>query len=155
LLSSGRDGVIRAWDVERGKPRQSLRGHKGLVRSLALSPDGKLLCSAGRDGTLLLWDWPAGKVRARMDEGVPGFLVGALSPDGKTLATGGIDRSVTLWDVAALAAAGETAVGPVEARKKVGKKVTVEMTVKAAKNRLEKRGEIYLDSEEDFKDAKN
>ena len=44
---------------------------------------------------------------------------------------------------------------PVEARKKVGEKVTVEMTVLAAKDRLEKRGEIYLDSEEDFKDPKN
>jgi hypothetical protein len=44
---------------------------------------------------------------------------------------------------------------PVEARKKVGASVTVEMTVRAAKDRLEKRGEIYLDSEEDFKDEKN
>src|SRR5262249_45540862 len=46
-------------------------------------------------------------------------------------------------------------VGPALARKKVGQKVTVEMTVRAAKDRLQKRGEIYLDSEEDFKDAKN
>jgi DNA/RNA endonuclease YhcR with UshA esterase domain len=44
---------------------------------------------------------------------------------------------------------------PVEARKQVGKKVTVEMEVRAAKDRLEKRGEIYLDSEEDFRDPKN
>jgi hypothetical protein len=44
---------------------------------------------------------------------------------------------------------------PVEARKAVGKTITVEMTVKAAKDRLEKRGEIYLDSEENFKDEKN
>jgi hypothetical protein len=44
---------------------------------------------------------------------------------------------------------------PVEAIKKVNEKVTVEMLVKAAKNRLEKRGEIYLDSEEDFHDEKN
>ena len=44
---------------------------------------------------------------------------------------------------------------PVEARKAVGKKITVEMTVQAAKDRLEKRGEIYLDSEEDFRDEKN
>jgi hypothetical protein len=44
---------------------------------------------------------------------------------------------------------------PVEARKAVGKTITVQMTVKAAKDRLEKRGEIYLDSEEDFKDKKN
>jgi hypothetical protein len=44
---------------------------------------------------------------------------------------------------------------PVEARKKVGEKVTVEMTARAAKDRLEKRGEIYLDAEEDFRDEKN
>ena len=44
---------------------------------------------------------------------------------------------------------------PVEAIKKVNEEVTVQMLVKAAKNRLEKRGEIYLDSEENFKDEKN
>jgi hypothetical protein len=44
---------------------------------------------------------------------------------------------------------------PVEARQKVRAKITVELTVKAAKDRLEKRGEIYLDSETDFRDQKN
>jgi hypothetical protein len=44
---------------------------------------------------------------------------------------------------------------PVEAIKKVNEKVLVEMQVKATKNRLEKRGEIYIDSEEDFRDPKN
>jgi hypothetical protein len=44
---------------------------------------------------------------------------------------------------------------PVEARKKVGEKITVELTVQAAKDRLEKRGEIYLDAELDFRDEKN
>jgi hypothetical protein len=45
--------------------------------------------------------------------------------------------------------------GPEEARKHVGKEITVKMTVKAAKDRLEKRGEIYLDAEENFRDEKN
>ena len=44
---------------------------------------------------------------------------------------------------------------PVEAIKKVNEEVTVQMLVKGAKNRLEKRGEIYLDSEEKFRDEKN
>jgi hypothetical protein len=47
------------------------------------------------------------------------------------------------------------ALAPIEARKKLGEKITVEMTVQAAKDRLEKRGEIYLDSELNFRDAKN
>jgi len=41
------------------------------------------------------------------------------------------------------------------ARKKVGETLTVQMKVQAAKDRLEKRGEIYLDAEADFRDAKN
>ena len=54
-----------------------------------------------------------------------------------------------------LIAAEPKPLGPAEAREKVGEEITVEMTVKAAKDRLEKRGEIYLDSEEDFRDEKN
>jgi hypothetical protein len=53
-------------------------------------------------------------------------------------------------------AAGDTGpLTPTEAIKKVNEEVTVQMLVKASKNRLEKRGEIYLDSEEDFRDEKN
>jgi hypothetical protein len=55
----------------------------------------------------------------------------------------------------AASAAEDKALTPVEARKKVGEKITVEMTVQAAKDRLEKRGEIYLDAESDFRDEKN
>jgi uncharacterized sulfatase len=51
--------------------------------------------------------------------------------------------------------AADKPLAPVDARKQVGKTITVEMTVATAKDRLEKRGEIYLDSEEDFKSEKN
>ncbi len=44
---------------------------------------------------------------------------------------------------------------PAEAIEKVNENVTVLMVVKASKNRLEKRGEIYLDSEQDFRDENN
>lgn len=57
--------------------------------------------------------------------------------------------------VGAAGAVGDRPLSPVEARKKVGEKITVGMTVQSAKDRLEKRGEIYLDAEPDFKDEKN
>jgi hypothetical protein len=59
--------------------------------------------------------------------------------------------------VAAAAARGleDKPLSPEDAIKKVNEKVTVELLVKASKNRIEKRGEIYLDSEEDFHDPKN
>ena len=57
---------------------------------------------------------------------------------------------------AGLAVAGEDkALTPAEARKKVGEKITVEMTVRSTKDRLDKRGEIYLDAETDFRDENN
>lgn len=44
---------------------------------------------------------------------------------------------------------------PADARRLVGQEVKVEVTIRTGKNRLEKRGEIYLDLELDFRDAKN
>ena len=52
-------------------------------------------------------------------------------------------------------AADDKVLTPIEARAKVSEKITVEMTVQAAKDRLEARGEIYLDSETNFRDEKN
>jgi hypothetical protein len=53
------------------------------------------------------------------------------------------------------AAKEEKPLTPAEAIKLVNKEVTVEMMVRSSKNALEKRHEIYLDSEEDFRDEKN
>jgi hypothetical protein len=50
---------------------------------------------------------------------------------------------------------GTTPLSSEEAGKHVGEKVTVEMVVRASKDRLEKRKEIYLDSTTDHHDPKN
>ncbi len=55
-----------------------------------------------------------------------------------------------------LAAAEEARpISPAEAVRRVGERVSVEMLVQASKDRLLKRGEIYLDSEKDFHDPRN
>src|ERR1022692_1589501 len=59
------------------------------------------------------------------------------------------------WVVREAPAGDSKPLTPAEAIKKVNEEVTVQMLVKATKNRLEKRGEIYLESEEDFRDEKN
>lgn len=60
-----------------------------------------------------------------------------------------------LWCAMTIAAEPTKPLTPVAAREQVGKQVTVRMQVATAKDRLEKRGEIYLDSQEDFRDEKN
>jgi hypothetical protein len=62
---------------------------------------------------------------------------------------------VALLVVCAAGADDPNAITAEEATKKVNEKVTVRMVVKTTKDRLEKRGEIYLDSEEDFHNPKN
>jgi DNA/RNA endonuclease YhcR with UshA esterase domain len=57
-----------------------------------------------------------------------------------------------LWLPAALADDQPTPIGPAEAAKKVNEKVTLQMEVKSANLR---QGVCFLNSEADFKDAKN
>jgi hypothetical protein len=44
------------WDLAAGQEAGQLPGQASLTRSLACSPDGKLLASGGSQGAILLWD---------------------------------------------------------------------------------------------------
>ena len=47
---------MRIWDTASWKLRRTLRGHTGLVISLAFSPDSRRLASGSRDHTMKVWD---------------------------------------------------------------------------------------------------
>jgi len=75
--------------------------HNGEVRSIAFSPDGRLLAVAALQGDeATLWEIPLGKLVATLRGHVQGVASVAFTPDGKTLATGSHDRRVKLWNVA-------------------------------------------------------
>jgi WD40 repeat protein len=54
------DGTLSLWDAGNGRLLATLEGHASLIRSLALSGDGRLLASGSTDGTLRTWDVRSG-----------------------------------------------------------------------------------------------
>jgi Tol biopolymer transport system component len=102
-------GEILLWDVAGGGIKSSLKGHEGLIDSVAFSPDGRTLASGGYDrtaGGVILWDVATGKERARLTARPRGgrapadrVCAVAFSPDNRWLAAGASDGGVVLWDV--------------------------------------------------------
>ena len=89
---------VSLWDIETGKPTQTLIGHSGWVMTVAYSPDGKHLASGGYDKTVIVWDVATGQ-NVRRFRGHQGKLFSlAYSPDGARILSAGAD-SIKMWDV--------------------------------------------------------
>jgi WD40 repeat protein len=108
LVTTGADGAVIVWDVERGEPRQTLTGHaRGLVWGLEVTPDGRTAYSAGEDQHAFVWDLTGDQSLARPFAVARAFVPDdgdtlprgiAVSPDGRTLAIGHSDGMVDLLD---------------------------------------------------------
>jgi WD40 repeat protein len=100
VWQDGTDSAIRVWDVETGRQVSKLEGHKGIVWSVAVSPDGRHLLSAGNDTLAILWDAKTGAEIRRFREHTVEARCAAFLPDGRRAVSCGNDRTIRLWDVA-------------------------------------------------------
>lgn len=101
LATSGKDKLIRIWDMTNGKELVSIEGHTNSVSSIAWSPDGQKLASGSDDKTIRFWDARTGAPISTPWQGHTNFVLGvAWSRDGKRLASTGFDGQVIVWDIA-------------------------------------------------------
>jgi len=88
VLSHMPDGV-----VEKTIPTANV------IRSLGMSPDGKMLAGAGEDPEIQLWEVASAKPGPKLVGSTDWVLCLAFSQDGQRLASGGYDGAVRLWEV--------------------------------------------------------
>ncbi|MGH7226524.1 MAG: WD40 repeat domain-containing protein, partial [Gemmataceae bacterium] len=83
-------GQLYLYDLRSARQFRTLKGHRGAIRSLALSGDGRLLASASADHTVRLWELISGTTLFVLPAGKAcyPYPVTALSPDGRLLAIG-------------------------------------------------------------------
>ncbi len=81
---------------------RSFEGHTGSVKTVAVSPDGKLAASGSGwpsgDKTIRIWDIETGEQLHSLDHGA-NVLSLAFSPDGQRVVACGSSPQLTLWDV--------------------------------------------------------
>lgn len=75
-----------------------LRGHRGPVRAVAFSPDGRTLATGSGDGIVRLWERQGGRLMRSLS-GHRGPVLGvAFAPRGGLLLSAGADGTVRLWE---------------------------------------------------------
>jgi WD40 repeat protein/serine/threonine protein kinase len=84
-------------DTQTGQELRTLRGHVGLVRSVAFAPNGKWLATGSLDGVIKLWDSETGQELASFQAHTSAVHRIAISPHGDRLASSSWDGTTKLW----------------------------------------------------------
>jgi WD40 repeat protein len=98
-LQEGDESPVFVYNVDTGRTIGVWKGHHEAVRSLAISPDGKMLASGGDDRVISIWEIPSGLRLAAWEAHKTDVTALSFSVDGRTLVSGSADGALKLWDL--------------------------------------------------------
>ena len=112
LAVGGRNATTRLVDVESGKIVRIIEGvpylaranthrerarHTAMVKSVAFSPDSRLLATGSADNRVMFWDVATGRHVRTLGSKARGMISVAFGPSGLLFAAGG--NALETWDV--------------------------------------------------------
>ncbi|KAL5185324.1 Transcription initiation factor TFIID subunit 5 [Glycine soja] len=99
IATGSSDKTVRLWDVQSGECVRVFIGHRSMILSLAMSPDGRYMASGDEDGTIMMWDLSSGCCVTPLVGHTSCVWSLAFSCEGSLLASGSADCTVKFWDV--------------------------------------------------------
>jgi WD40 repeat protein len=91
--------AIHVWDLKTSRLAGRLKGHKGTVWGIAVSPDGRRLLTAGADKDVILWNLKGRDVIRHFKGHTAAAGSVAFLPDGRRAVTSSEDRTIRLWNL--------------------------------------------------------
>ena len=102
LLTGSYAGRLMWWNPmdKAPKPLRKVDAHKGYVRGIAFSPDGKLVATGGNDNMVRVWSTTDGRLIRELRGHARHVYNVRFDPAGKYLVSGDLMGVLKQWDVA-------------------------------------------------------
>ncbi|KIK92330.1 hypothetical protein PAXRUDRAFT_580811 [Paxillus rubicundulus Ve08.2h10] len=99
LITGCYDGSIKQFDSSTGSLLAEWKAHSNIIRSIAVSPNGKFIASGSPDHTVRLWDTTTRQQIGPVLQHDAAVHSVAISPDGSHLLSGGLGGKARIWSL--------------------------------------------------------